>query len=73
MTLVLLVSPKPPFTQGLLRTHGRLTAFNDCNAVVCITSEPLLKKVADSLPNLEKAFFEATSGKPIKVSLVVKN
>lgn len=61
---------RQPFTQGLLREHGRLLAFEDGVAQIGIKTQPLLKLVHGKLANIEDAF-EALYKFKVKVSLQV--
>ena len=58
-----------PMTQALLRQHCQLEQFNGSEAVIAVTSKPLLRMNLKKIPNIEKAF-EAVLGQKIKVKLV---
>jgi DNA polymerase-3 subunit gamma/tau len=64
----LLVHVQPPFTQGLLRQHGCLLAFDGSVARVGISSQPLLKIAQGKLSNIEAAF-DAVHKSKVKVIL----
>jgi hypothetical protein len=59
-----------PFTQGLLREHGKLIAYDGQLACIAIKTEPLLKIAHEKLPEI-KAAFEKTLNKKVEVKLEV--
>lgn len=65
-----LAHTQPPFTQGLLREHGRLLAFDHAVARIGIKTQPLLRLVQGKLASIEAAF-ESIYKYKVKVSLQV--
>ena len=62
----------PPMTQALFRQQAQLLDFNGSEAVVGISSIPLLQMNRKKISNVEKAF-EEVMGTAVKVKLVVAN
>jgi hypothetical protein len=67
---IILGNIQMPFTQGLLREHGKLIAYDGQQACIAIKTEPLLKIAHDKLPEI-KAAFEKTLNKKVEVKLEV--